>query len=252
MPDWNLLSATIRTTNTVRLAFDLAMEQTNETDLGDALNPENYVLTLEAGAGDGYTRRVAQIDQIDPVDLMKVDVRFWPSLTESESTWKIEAGEAILGDAGEVRGTVFFKTFSGLGLLKTIQTPEEKALGQDYKNDAFTGNFSLTDEGVYATHHTIDYLKKRIFRRLVTVAGGFSHMPAFGEGLPLKVKRIVTPSEMRVFKNSLRQGLLKDADVAGAEVSIEQLDTGIMKIYLKIKTSFGLAFEQVESFSLEG
>lgn len=261
MPNWNLTAAKAVSTNAVRLTFDLAMEQTNATDLGDALNPENYKITIFTGAGassgagatlgDGYQRRVSQVDKLSPVDLTKVDVRFWPSLDSSAATYQIEAGANILGDTGEARGTTFTKTFSGLDLLKVSEPPEKKALGQDFKNDPFTGKFSLTDQGDFAKHDTIEYLKKRIFRRLVTTIGGFSHLPDFGEGLPLKVKRIVTPSEMRVFKNSLRQGLLKDTDVKGLEIAIEQQDMGIMKVYLKVKTAFGLEFEQQEAFTLE-
>ena len=261
MPNWNLTAAHIRTTNTVRLTFDLDMKQTNTADLDDALNPENYAISIFIGAGsesgagvgvgDGRSRFGSQIDQLSPVDLKKVDLRFWPSLDDNGATYQVSAGTDIKGASGEARGIIFSQNFNGLQVFTIQETPEQKALGQDFANDAFTGKYKLTDEGVYARHKAIPYLKKRIFRRIITTAGGFSHLPKYGEGLPLKIKRIIKPSEIRSFKNSLRQGILKDTDVSDVAIALEQQDTGIMKIYLQVKTNFGMEFEQTENFQIE-
>ena len=232
MPTWEVSRIDLEASNRVKIVFSLDMKQSDGIDLDDTLLIDNYALIRETG--NGPIIFPASMAQTDPVDLTSVLLTFWPDLTESGFTYILEVNSQVRGAGGELAGVTNFGTLESLDLSTPIITSgDEEELGRDLAVDPFTGTFEVVD-GHYKTHKGIEYLKKRIFRRIETAAGQFFHLPDYGAGLPLKLKKLGTSAEVRSLRFEIERQVKLEDGVEDARVTLKQENTGILKISLQV------------------
>lgn len=102
---------------------------------------------------------------------------------------------------------------------------------------AFREDFLLTPGGDYMRLGGKDNLKAAIYRRLITRPGEFRFRPSYGVGVGNYVKKNPTSAVLDQLKQRIKEQLLQDPRISGAEVDVQSTTiytTPVLKVYVKV------------------
>lgn len=236
-PQLQLVAAIAIRENVVQLQFSEAIYISNILDVPDGSVPGRYAVQNVLGTVglDGTSTRPVRVvtaaysEDVPAGGIVGayIDVTLDRPMTPSPSQYKIMCNGLFTEDLTKVldpsASTITFE-----GLFKQIVVPDTTAPtpSRDFANPqtfggavgttpnpaslATLGVFMVDDSGDYALDQGLVAYKKRIFRRLQTVPGGFVHLgDSYGVGLTQQGKKLA--------KQSVLQGL-----AALAETQIAQ------------------------------
>lgn len=135
---------------------------------------------------------------------------------------------AVPGDAG-------FPELPGIVDLANPPTNASRiAVGH-----AYIGSLGYDSAGDLVNDFGIESLRKRIFRRINTAAGGFFHLPNYGTDL--SIKQAITPGQLLSVQRRIQEQVLREPDVVRASVSVSRplSDPAIVSVIVTAQTASG-------------
>lgn len=234
--------------NVVRLWFNVAPKFIGNLELGDAADPERFVVVPIAGTkgADGLParpvypcaiERAAIAGSLGTVLDVTVDRPFspWPA------QYRISCNgvQSITGLFLDPTSTS--RIFDGLSRgfaparadlvvsAKDIANPQNRAAMLDplpnTTDSLILGTIPTDAQGDLAFDDGVDSYRKRLFRRCLTRKGAFAHLPGYGVGLPDQVKRLALPG--------VRDALASDAE---AQIRQEPETTDVSCVFVATDT----------------
>jgi hypothetical protein len=116
-------------------------------------------------------------------------------------------------------------------LASGVSTPDAPLLG----------TFRVDAQGDYAFDEGTEGLRKRILRRLVTMRGGFAHLPNYGVGVPALGKRLAVAATLASVAADAEAQILSEPDVAEASVRpfVDPQAPSIVRLQIRVRTKEG-------------
>ena len=241
----SLTSARAVAENRVRATFDLPLNLSGLLVLGDALRPQNYLVTPGSGA-----RAVAVVacEEVSGDD-SSVDLVVDRPLSSSPLRYALRALN-VLSELGlPLDPSASSAEFPGLLDKRVPREPDTLGSSKDFASPqtradtldplpgvvpATLGSLPIDDTGDYAFDEGIANLRKRVLRRCVTRRGGFYHLPRYGLGIPYLLKRNAIPALLRRLQDDAREQIGSEPDLQGVEVAVtlERRERGA---YLRVR-----------------
>lgn len=199
--------------NIVRITFNLAVFFTGLLDPFDASDPSHYTITPVDGTS-GYdgapTRPVAVVFATqDPATPNSLDLTLDRPMSPYASQYTVSVAN-VISASGSFALDPTMSSFNFFGLFKLIQAPQldttiptrdianpqtlSAALDPlpNPQNPGNLGTIVVDGSGDYAFDEGLTNLKKRIYRRLISVPGKTAFLPSYGIGIPAQAKRLST------------------------------------------------------------
>jgi hypothetical protein len=215
----------------VRVTFSEEPVHTSGSGQFDALNPANYLLSVDAGQATdpvavgvearmvtGPAMGVGNGSGAGVADERGFDVHVDRALVLG-ITYRITA-HAIMSLTGGTMGAPYSASFPGVVRLVVTKQPPRKVDLTDIQNDPFTGGFVVDDSGDLQPESNQTGLRKRMLRRAYTPKNAFAHLRGYGIGLPLK--KGFSPAQLQAIKVDLRAQLMQEPEILDADVRITQ------------------------------
>lgn len=224
-----VLSARQESLNAVIVTFAVPPEAFDPATFWDALRVRNWSLTpIDPPTA---ARRLVQYVERGPTSF---DVRvFLDGPLDAPATYQITVSgdvRSATGGAGapsvECRSALFV-TFPptrypfGTGSPDLPSDLDNPQTVSDAGQNAPIGTYQITEQGDLGIVSGRRYLRKRILRRVLTVIGGFFHLPTYGAAEPLK-GRLSTTVMLRV-QARLQAQIALEPDVVAVSVEVSQL-----------------------------
>lgn len=223
--DLTVVSAVAISTRTVRVTFSKEPQNISAAVTGDVLNPRTWQITRD-DTGVGFT--ILSIAAFDSPLIW--DVRVLEPFGSVNIQHTVSA-PTLLDTTGSPIDAPRTATFVG-ALSKDRSTPSERAAQRRYNirdinnpqaptadSDA-NGVFIITDGGDYQLHEGADFIRKLIFRRLMTSRGGFFHLPDYGLGLA--VKQPIPSGNLVKLQTEIKNQILLEPEIAKVAVTLKQ------------------------------
>jgi hypothetical protein len=233
---------------TVRVVFDEEPIHVSPSGKNDALNPANYSFAILAPASAVTPQAVG----VKP--LMIIGPAAGPVLSGDERAFDVQTdrqlisgigysvtANAILSKFGGPLGAPVTANFVGMVNVQNTQLPPRRLGFADIASDPFNGGYIVDNSGDIAPHTGIDSLRKRIFRRMVTVKDAFKFLPGYGLGLALK--RTASVREIGKFKTDLVAQVKQEPEVANVQASVTFNPIGVLTVSMLVKTKTGALLE---------
>jgi hypothetical protein len=102
------------------------------------------------------------------------------------------------------------------------------------------GTYQLDDKGDFGLDKSDESsLRKRVFRRVSTAAGGFFHLPGYGTAL--QIKSLLTADSAERLASRVRAQVLQEPDVVDARVSVSQTQgtPNMLAVSIRVQTAAG-------------
>ena len=97
--------------------------------------------------------------------------------------------------------------------------------------DRVAGTLRVDSSGDYVDHSGVPFLRKMIIRRLMTMPGGFFHLPQYGVGIRLKEPLPI--SDLVKLRTEVQQQVLKEPEFDSAQVAVSLATNGVLTITVK-------------------
>ncbi len=190
LPQLAITAASPVSTNVVRVTLSREPQTTVASAAGDVLNTRTWKL-VRLDSNVGFT-----IIQISSISETVWDVRVLEALGSSNITHQISA-DTLLDTVGGLITVPSAFNFAGL-LDASVSTPDRLVANRQYSirdldnpqaalaSGSSGGVYKVSNDGDYQLHGGTDFVRKMIFRRLMTAKGGFRFLPDFGVGLRVK------------------------------------------------------------------
>jgi len=260
-----LLAAVATVENVVRLEFTQPPFFSGLLEADDASNPTHYAIAPVAGTV-GLDGTPAQ-----PVSVIAVQIGEDPASLDLFLDRPMTAAPALysvtvtgLTDAATRTPMSPNPTSQQfLGLLRAIAPPavDTAAPSRDIANPQtasalsdplpvttnplLLGTYVVDDTGDYALDEGLVSLKKRIYRRLITIVGGFAHLPNYGVGIPGHVKRLGSPALRAKLARDAEDQIRLEPEVATVSVKAvtDPAAPGLVVFVVRVKTRTGQAMK---------
>jgi len=259
-----LLRAIAVRDNTVRLVFNQPPLFTGVLDDGDASDPEKYSVTGVVGtigADELPPKAVTPVvierpiiaDVFETVLDVVVDRPFSPYPCEYlVAVYGIRAVSGMLLDPS-------YASFQYFGLSRGLPTQiqDESVASRDIANVQTTaatigsistpvnslvlGTIGIDAQGDLATDNGMIGYQKRVARRIMTVQGGFAHLPEYGVGVPSQLKQLSSPG--------VRETLAADAE---SQIMQEPETKSVTCTFVRDSTDPNLYWLQVRAITVYG
>jgi hypothetical protein len=82
------------------------------------------------------------------------------------------------------------------------------------------GVFTVSSDGDYLLHEGSDFIRKLIFRRLMTTKGGFYHLPNYGVGL--RVKEPLPAGDLISLQKEIKDQIEQEPEITQSRVIVTQ------------------------------
>jgi hypothetical protein len=256
---FQLTSASPLADNVIKVGFSTKPIATGLDDLGDALDARNYGVTASGVDGSGAPARAVNVIAValdpDPSGQF-VQVTLDRPMSTYPAVYNVAAFDLL--DVNDNAINIFLNSAScsGAGRVIVPATPEIILPNRDIANpqtlaaatQAGTdptklGTYQVNPSGDYAHDYGLESLKKRIFRRLTTRKGAFTHAPTYGVGLPDQVKQLASSSVRQRLCNDAQQQILLEPEVQKVSVRIDEQNAtlGVFRFVILVQTSTGLS-----------
>jgi len=211
--------------NRVLIVFSSNVKQESPLGFGDALNPDNYVLSSTEDTEPPV------VSTITPGDTAReVIVNMNPDM-EPETEYTITVSDARIAEGIGIFIDPKTAYFDSPSFEKTLEDKagNDLALELSPEISGFTdselielGGHRVDGTGDYAFSDTDESLKKRIRKRLIVSKGGYVHLPKFGLGLKKYKGMNRTSAVLRDIQNDIVSQVNSEADVESSSVSFSQ------------------------------
>lgn len=263
-----LLSADAGRENVVRLVFNRAPSFTGLLDLFDASRRQRYaVVTIGGTFGiDDQPARPVQVLTAAPnydADALGriVDITVDRHLSSYPARYQVIVNNLVTADDGSPLNPVNnTATFYGTQLYELPPNPETANESRDIANPQTLeslleatggsdptglGTYPIDGTGDYATDSGIHNLKKRVFRRIMTLKGAFLHAPEYGLGIAAYSKRLNVPANRALFEKEAESQISQEPDVKKVKVQVlADVNTpGLIRIFIFVRTVSGSDFK---------
>lgn len=126
---------------------------------------------------------------------------------------------------------------------RRIPSESTLTLGVDFHYDMFLGTYVLDARQDIATHSGEAAVRKRIFRRLLTLPGAFFHLPGYGVGL--RDKQNFSTTRLTRLRHDIERQVLLEEEVESVEVRLSLLAPTALLVSIKVRLRSGQGFEMV-------
>ena len=238
--------------NEVQLAFSEAVYFSGLLDPADASDPTKYTVTPVGGTGlDGTAPRPVRVVSVAVVAVpgapsgqylaLTLDrpmtpypanyaVTVSPAVLTADMLTAIDPDGAALGFPAVFKQLVVPQQAAPLP-ARDLANPQTLAGALDPLPDPFNpanlGTLNVDDSGDYAFDSGLQSLKKRVFRRLMTVPGGFLHLgDAYGIGVTTYSKKLATAATRGRLAAQCEAQIAQEPEVAKVAVRVLPSATG--------------------------
>lgn len=231
--------------NSVDVMFNIAPRAGDPGNVHDATNPANW--TLLAVDPFDSTIRLCQTC----VRLSSTVIRvYFDGPLDPFVTYSIVVDPGVTTPSGgplAVLGCADW-TFSTMGWPRAL-LPEAARLGEyvDVANpqtprDAPSplsplGTFQIDDTGDLANDKNRQNLRKRVYRRMMSVEGSFFHLPNYGFGKP--IKSLTLADTMRRMQSQAVAQIKQEPDVKAVTVEVSSPFPGIVRLAARVEDRYG-------------
>lgn len=108
---------------------------------------------------------------------------------------------------------------------------------KDLHYDTLRGIWILDSKSDIALHDGLDALKKRVIRRLISVLGGFYHLPEYGANL--KAKELFNATKLSLIRRDALDQIRREEEVRKVSVLATSPASGVLVLNVSITASFG-------------
>lgn len=215
---------------TVRVVYDEAPIFRSPAGLADAMNPSNYVFSIDAGdATAPVPTTVSPILVVGPtryvgnggaVGQRGVDVHVDRPFVEGV-VYRVTVSNVLSALSGLPLGLLGVSApFGGIVLL--LQRPRTQrgkpTTNVDVANDVSRGSWFGDDSGDLAPEDAPTGYRKRVFRRLTTPKNAFSFLKGYGVGQ--QVKGLAKSALVSGLKLDAEQQIMQEPETAKVTVSV--------------------------------
>lgn len=193
---------------------------------GDVLNPLTWKV-VRTDTGVGFT-----VLEITPTpDNTEWDIRVLEPLASSNIVHQIATETLLDKNQNPLANPPAIADFTGV-LDASLSTPARKAANQKFAirdlnnpqaslpSGSTGGVYTISKDGDYQLHGGTDFVRKLIFRRLMTTRGAFRFLPGFGVGL--KVKEPVPTGDLITLQKQISEQVKLEPEVDRVRVSVAQ------------------------------
>lgn len=250
--------------NVIRLDFGTTVFFSGLLDVSDASNPEKYVVLPVAGTVglDGDPVRGVSVvrvdlpgpDEIPPNDVGRfVDLVLDRPMSPYPCRYDAVANDIFSADllqnlsSGTQRLDAVFKLLAPPVVevprpVRDLANPQFAADAGGLAQDASgLGTFRVGSDGDYAFDEGDASLRKRIIRRLVSVAGRFAHLPGYGVGIPSYGKKLILAGTLGKIVTEAEKQIALEPEVARVRVRAQQdpNNPGLVRFRVLVRTRTG-------------
>lgn len=276
-----LLTALAVRENVVQLGFSLVPLVTNLGDVHDGANPAFFTVVPSPGAADenGAPARAVtvvrsevapatapgaapQVGDVPPgaVEGYFLNLSLDRPLSSFPAAYVVSVVGPLVSTPAGYPVDPSCASLELLGVYRPYVTPQvevghpardvanpqtlsalQSALVQNPLQQASLGAFVVDDSGDYAFDEGLVALKKRIFRRLVTVPGAFAHLgPGYGVGLLAEGKRLGSAATLARIASQAEAQIGQEPEVAKVRVGVTSANDGLVRVSVLVRTRSGL------------
>ena len=207
---------------------------------GDALNPSSYSITSELCRAP----MIVRVECVGP----GVFRLFFDAKLKNGCEYRISMS-GIETEFGELLGSasaMFVALGSGSASSSSIERNQT-----DFLNiPGSSAGVQYDSSGDIANHSGISYLRKRILRRITTVAGGFFHLPAYGAGQ--KLKGHTSRARQRVLESKIKAQCELEPDVNKVRVVVRNTHASIFFVTVVVESADGGSLKVTENIDMAG
>ncbi len=249
--------------NRVRVTFNMAPSRTGLLTLDDGLRPQNYgFAALELPAGSRSVRAV--LAELVAGDELSADVTLDRPLSPYPARYVVVVSN-VVSESGFSLGPDREAEFDGLLTKRVPELPELATGARDVANPQTRsatldpipgvtletlGSIPADDTGDYAFDEGDAYLRKRVWRRIVTRKNGFYHLKDYGLGVLDLLKKLSRRSALALLRQDAEDQIREEPDVEDVEVSLSVrttpggtiLDFGVVVHASGRRSSFSFPF----------
>ena len=245
--------------NVVRLFFNAVPKFTGILDPHDASSAERYQIVIVAGTLPfGVDPRpvspiLASVAEVAGAGGTQIDLTVDRPFSPYTARYLVSVNQLQTTDGGLLDPAFCCQEFDGLLGQRGVRNRSLALPSRDIANPQtfqamldplpvtndplVLGSIPVDDSGDYAFDEGVTSLKKRIFRRLVTTPGKFSHLPEYGVGLPQQLKQLNTFAKRVEMQAEIEKQILQEPDVDAVSAQVvSDLDTpGLFRVRLRVR-----------------
>jgi hypothetical protein len=258
--DLRLLAALAIRENVVRLVFNIAPVFTKLLDPHDASSKHRYSVVGVGGTiglDEEPVREVLPLyatQELIELSLGRIlDLTVDRAFTHYPAQYRVSVNNLFTGDGFSLDTDFTSVVFYGLRRLWVPASPENVSTTRDIANPQtylatldplpnpqealLLGSIPTDANGDYAFDDGITNLKKRVYRRLVTIPGSFAHAPDYGVGVPAYLKRLNQAGVRSKLRSEAVKQILLEPDVEACSVDItsDPSKPGLFRFDIRVK-----------------
>ena len=222
--DLSLVRAKPASTNVLRVTLTKEPQRQGAQYVGDVLNPRTWQITRD-DTGVGFT--VLSVSLFD--DPLVWDIRILEAFASANIQHTVSA-PSLLDNEGSPIDAPRSATFNGITASAKSsdnrQAASRRYAIRDFNNPqpatsiGSEGGVYVIANGDYQLHEGTDFVRKQIFRRLMTSKGGFTFLPNFGVGL--RVKEPVPAGDLITLQKEITDQVKLEPEVEAVRVVVTQ------------------------------
>jgi phage baseplate assembly protein W len=221
--------------NAVLVRFNLDVVQSDPMNGADALNPENYNLSVDGTTYRvGYVRPGGRQDEVELVTLLKIPESGDASLSIASTINPYVGAAGCDFDAEQTATTV-----SQARNRATDRKRGDVAMSLPGMGRFYLGTYAADGRGDYALSGGLETLRKRMIRRLTVPRGSFVHLPSYGIGIEKFKGRNVTDNLKTTMAEDVREQMLKEPEIESVDVTF-RLDGSVLVVKVSGTTESGV------------
>lgn len=231
LPGVYLLMAAAIAQNRILVRFSGELAQSDPIDDADALNPENYELSVSGGSPP-------EIAFVKPGDTGSEVIVWTVCGFTGEKVYTLTVGgnlSVIEPKSDEFTGPIELeRRDERRGDISVAVTPSDRAEGADLN----LGTYDTDGRGDYALGSDKANLRKRMLRRLVTPKGSVPYAPDYGVGIERFQARKMKDDLFLTLSVEIEKQMIEEPEVTAVASSFTPVGHGLL-VKIKARTSAG-------------
>lgn len=237
-PPLYIVSAFALTERTLRVTTSVPPHRDSPIIPGDAFNPRTWVLTREDTGTSLLVISVEAGPTLETYDLYSLD-----KFTNYLTFLRIAAPSLIEPDGTPITAPSF-ATFAGCAFQPVERSPRGLV---DLQNipaspSELSGTLIMGSDGDYAVEGGLAFIRKLIYRRLITAPGEFFWLPD-SYGIGLRIKEPLKQRDLVKLRAAIENQLLHEPEIAQVAAKLRLTGDGIL--YVEIAAILQKTNEQV-------
>jgi hypothetical protein len=252
--------------NILRLTLTRQVYFSTLLDPLDASDPTHYAVAIVAGTSglDGTPVRPVVVVHVDPSPTFaligtQLDLTLDRPMTAFPAQYVLTVSNLIAADLVTTLDPPPFNAAQTFAVFKLIAQPriDQPTPSRDFGNPQLRsamldplpnpgnalnlGVYTVDDSGDYAFDEGLTGYKKRILRRLITMPGGFAHLPAYGVGITSHGKQLVRASVLEGLAQEAQKQIFLEPETSSASVhaAMDPSVPGLVRFQVRAQTKTG-------------